>query len=362
MFHREAGIFKTSYRSDMALYPLPIAKWAVAIIVALLVAFPTLLRLFVVDTSIDYYVSLINLSMIAVVGAVGLNILVGYTGQISIGHGAFMSVGAYTAANLAVRLDLPFWITLPAGGLMAALIGALVGIPSLRIKGLYLAIATLAGQLIIEWTINHVPFISGGVQASIRVPRPTVFGYELSSQRDLYYFLLFFAALAVIGALNLMRSRIGRAFVAIRDQDIAAEIIGINNFRYKLMSFAVSSFYGGVTGVLYTYYLGIANYEQFQINVSIEYLAMIIIGGLGSILGSIFGAIFVSLLPTVIRTVMEGAGSLFLTQEQVLSVIPYLRLIIFGGLIVLFLVVEPEGLSRLWRNIRNYFRTWPFSY
>ncbi|MEO8558558.1 MAG: branched-chain amino acid ABC transporter permease [Rhodospirillales bacterium] len=362
MFHRESGIFKTSYRSDMELYPLPIAKWTVGVIAVVLLAFPLLMRVFVAEGSIDYYVSLINLSMIAVVGAVGLNILVGYTGQISIGHGAFMSVGAYTAANLAVRLDWPFWITLPAGGLMAAAIGAVVGIPSLRIKGLYLAIATLAGQLIIEWTINHVPFISGGVQASIRVPRPTVFGYELSSQRDLYYFLLFFAVVAVIGALNLVRSRIGRAFVAIRDQDIAAEIIGINIFRYKLMAFAVSSFYGGVTGVLYTYYLGIANYEQFQITTSIDYLAMIIIGGLGSILGSIFGAIFISLLPTVIRTVMEGAGSLFLSQEEVLSVVPYLRLIIFGGLIVLFLVVEPEGLNRLWRNIRNYFRTWPFSY
>jgi len=362
MFHREAGIFKTSYRADMALYPLPIAKWTVAVIVVLLVAFPFIVRGLADAGSVEYFVSLVNLSMIAVVGAVGLNILVGYTGQISIGHAAFMSVGAYTAANLAVRLDLPFWITLPAGGLMAAAVGAVVGIPSLRIKGLYLAIATLAGQLIIEWTINHVPFISGGTQASIRVPRPTVLGYSLSSQQDLYYFLLFFAALAVIGALNLVRSRIGRAFVAIRDQDIAAEIIGINIFRYKLMAFAVSSFYGGVTGVLYTYYLGIANYEQFQIGVSIEYLAMIIIGGLGSILGSIFGAIFVSLLPTVIRTVMEGVGGLFMSQEQVLTVVPYLRLIIFGGLIVLFLVVEPEGLSRLWRNIRNYFRTWPFSY
>ena len=178
--------------------------------------------------------------------------------------------------------------------------GAVVGIPSLRIKGLYLAIATLAGQLIIEWTINHVTFISGGVQASIEVPRPRARLHRaLARQREMYYFLLVFVVLAIVGTMNLVRSRVGRAFIAIRDQDIAAEIIGINIFRYKLLAFAISSFYAGVTGVLYTYYLGIANYEQFQIGVSIDYLAMIIIGGLGSVLGSIFGAIFVTLLPIV---------------------------------------------------------------
>ncbi len=171
------------------------------------------------------------------VGALGLNILVGYTGQISIGHGAFMSVGAYTAANLVVRLDLPFWVALPAGGLMAAAVGAVVGIPSLRIKGLYLAIATLAGQLIIEWVINHVTWISGGVQASIQMPRPSLFGHEIATQTEMYFFLLFFVVLAVVGTMNLVRSRIGRAFIAIRDQDIAAEIIGIDIFRYKLLAF-----------------------------------------------------------------------------------------------------------------------------
>src|SRR5437762_3452448 len=291
MLHRESGVFKTSYAADMALYPLPIARWTVlAIVVLFAVILPLSLH--------EYYLSIINLSLIAIVGALGLNILVGYTGQISVGHAAFMSVGAYTAANLAVKAGLPFWITLPAGGLMAALIGAVVGIPSLRIKGLYLAIATLAGQLIIEWTINHVTFISGGVQASIEVPRPRIGPYVLSGQRAMYFFLLFFVVVAVVGTMNLMRSRIGRAFVAIRDQDIAAEIIGINIFHYKLLAFAISSFYAGVTGVLYTYYLGIANYEQFQLTVSIDYLAMIIIGGLGSVLGSLLGSIFVTLLPT----------------------------------------------------------------
>src|ERR1700676_3219038 len=289
MFHRGAGVFKTSYAPDIALYPLPIAKWAVA-------AFAGLFILVLPLALGEYYVSILNLILIAVVGALGLNILVGYTGQISIGHGSFMSVGAYTAANLATHLNAPFWITIPAGGLMAALIGAVVGIPSLRIKGIYLAIATLAAQLIIEWTINHVPAISGGVQASIQVPRPVFFGTPLKTQTQLYLFLMFFVVLAIVGTSNLIRSRIGRAFIAIRDQDIAAEIIGINIFRYKLIAFAISSFYAGVCGVLYTYYFGIANYEAFQIVVSIDYLAMTIIGGLGSVLGSILGAIFITTL------------------------------------------------------------------
>src|SRR3990172_8231619 len=186
MLHRESGVFKTSYAADMALYPLPIARWTAA---------------------------------------------------------AFM---------------LLFGVALPAGGLMAALIGAIVGMRSLRIKGLYLAIATLAGQLIIEWVINHTAAISGGAQASIQVPRPSLWGYDLRTQGQLYFFLLFFAVLAIVATLNLVRRRIGRAFVAIRDQDIAAEIIGINIYRYKLLSFAISSFYAGVCGLLYTYYFGIA--------------------------------------------------------------------------------------------------------
>ncbi len=355
MFHRESGVLKTTYEADMALYPLPIARWTVA---ALAVVFFAVIPL----ALHQYYLSIANLVWISVIGALGLNILVGYTGQVSIGHGAFMSVGAYTAANLAIRLGSPWPVNLLAGGLMAAAVGGVVGIPSLRIKGLYLAIATLAGQLIIEWTINHVTFISGGVQASIDVPRPRLGSYVIASQREMYYFLLVFVVLAIVGTLNLVRSRVGRAFIAIRDQDIAAEIIGIDIFRYKLLAFAISSFYAGVTGVLYTYYLGIANYEQFQIGVSIDYLAMIIIGGLGSVLGSVLGAIFVTLLPIVIRYAMEAFGGLFFAPQTVLNLIPNLRLMMFGALIILFLIVEPEGLNRLWRNIRNYFRIWPFAY
>ena len=355
MFHREAGNFKSTYAQDMALFPLPIAKYTAAVVLVLF-------GLVVPFTMHEYYLSVFIQVFIAIVGALGLNVLVGWTGQISIGHAAFMSVGAYTAANLAVKLGLPFWLTLPAGGLMAALIGAIVGIPSLRIKGTYLAIATLASQLIIEWIINHTPAISGGAAASIEVPRPMLFGYQLKTNFQLYYFALFFALLAIVATMNLVRSRIGRAFVAIRDQDIAAEIIGINIFRYKLLAFAISSFYAGVCGVLYTYYFGIANYEAFQIGVSIDYLAMIIIGGLGSVLGTILGAVFVTTLPYIIREVVNAVGVFIWDPAALSAVAASMRLVIFGALIIFFLVVEPEGLARLWRNIRNYFRSWPFSY
>ncbi|MDO8475291.1 MAG: branched-chain amino acid ABC transporter permease, partial [Candidatus Rokubacteria bacterium] len=187
---------------------------------------------------------------------------------------------------------------------------------------------------------------------------PVVF----STDRSFFYIVVPAAVLFTFLAKNIVRTRVGRAFIAIRDNDISAEAMGINIFRYKLLAFAISSFYAGVTGVLYTYYLGIANYEQFQITVSIDYLAMIIIGGLGSVLGSIFGAIFVTLLPIVIRLSMEAFGGLFFSPAAVLNIIPNLRLILFGALIVFFLVVEPEGLNRLWRNVRSYFRFWPFAY
>jgi len=194
------------------------------------------------------------------------------------------------------------------------------------------------------------------------VARPTLLGEKLDSPTELYYFLLIVAVVAVIATQNLVRSRVGRAFVAIRDQDIAAEIIGISVFKYKLYAFAISSFYAGVTGVLYTYYLGIASYEQFQLGVSIDYLAMVIIGGLGSVLGSVFGAFFISLLPIAIRLVMETVGSFFVEPDVLAQSISQLRQILFGVLIIVFLIVEPDGLNRLWINVRNYFRVWPFSH
>jgi len=355
VINRECGVYQTTYEGDMALYPVPLARYAAIGSIGVLVLLPLVLD--------SHAMALVNLMTLAAIGAIGLNILVGYTGQVSLGHGAFMMVGSYTAAILTVRYDMPFWLALPFGGVVAALVGAFFGIPSLRIKGLYLAIATLAAQFIIEWVINHSTWISGGAQATIYIPTPTLFGWQINTEFRRFYMILPVAILAYVGALNLVRSRVGRAFIAVRDRDVAAEIIGVNVFRYKLLAFAVSSFYAGVAGALWTYYLKIANYEHFTLGTSVQYLAMIIIGGLGSVLGSVFGAVFITLLPIVLVYVVEGSARLFgFEYAAIADFLANLRLIIFGGLIILFLAIEPEGLYRLWGNVRRYFRLWPFSY
>lgn len=355
MINRECGVYQTTYEGDMALYPVPLARYASLGAVVALLLLPLGLD--------SHAMSLVNLMVLSSIGAIGLNLLVGYTGQVSLGQGAFMMVGSYTAALVTVRLDMPFWVGLPAGGAMAALVGAFFGIPSLRIKGLYLAIATLAGQFIIEWVINHSTWISGGVQSTLYVPTPTFFGLEIDNEYRRYFMVLPIAIAAYVGAQNIVRSRVGRAFIAVRDRDVAAEIIGVDIFRYKLLAFAVSSFYAGVAGALWTYYLKIANYEHFTLATSISYLAMIIIGGLGSVLGSVFGAVFITMLPIMLVYVVEGGAALVgFEYAEIANFLANLRLIIFGGLIILFLAIEPEGLYRLWGSVRRYFRLWPFSY
>lgn len=360
MINRESGVFHTSYEADMALYPLPLARIAAWGTVGLLALLPLPLRL----ADDEHAMSIVTSIALAAIGAIGLNILTGFTGQISLGHGGFMAVGSYTAAILSSRYDMPFWVGIIAGGAMAALVGAFFGIPSLRIKGLYLAIATLAAQLIIEWTINHVKWISGGAQATIYVSNPVLFGFEFDNEFRRYYLVLPVFLLAYFGAMNLVRSRVGRAFIAIRDRDIAAEIIGVNVFKYKLLTFAVSSFYAGVAGALWTYYLRIANYEHFTLVVSIQYLAMVIIGGLGSVLGAVLGAIFIKLLPIALDIAVVGVSeNVFgVSYGGVADFLANFQLVVFGGLIILFLAVEPQGLARLWGNIKRYFRLWPFSY
>jgi branched-chain amino acid transport system permease protein len=361
MINRECGVFHSTYASDMQLLPLPLTRWTLAgLIVVFFLMVPLLAS--------DYFLNIANLVFIAAVGAIGLNILVGYTGQVSIGHGAFIAVGAYAGAIVITRAGLPFWIGLPFGGLVAAVVGAFFGIPSLRIKGLYLAIATLAAQFIIEWLIIHIEWISGGAEATISVPKAAIGSWVLDTLREQYYLNLAVVSLAIVFALNLARSPVGRAFIAIRDRDVAAEIMGIHLFRYKLLAFAVSSFYAGVTGVLYALYLGIANYEQFDIATSVDFLAMIIIGGLGSILGSILGAMFITVLPMVLRAVVDAVGGalvfLFpaINVSYIVQSMTSIKLILFGLLIIVFLIAEPDGLNKRWRNIRDYFRVWPYSY
>ena len=354
MIHRECGVYQTSYRADMAVYKLPLARWGLA-------GFGVVLFLVLPLAAGEYILSILNLVGIASVGAIGLNLLVGGAGQISLGQGGFMAVGAYTAAIFALRLGLPFWLSIPAAGFMTALVGSVFGIPSLRVKGLYLAIATLAAQFIIEWNLLHSAWITGtGAQGALVLEPPALGWLALDTEVKKYYFVMAFAILATVAARNISRTYLGRAFVAIRDHDVAAEIMGVNIFRYKLLAFAISSFYAGVTGALWAYYTQVVSYEHFTLGTSIDYLAMIIIGGLGSVPGSILGAAFITMLPAGLRELMETVKRLGLPGT--LGNFTYTREILFGLIVIGFLIFEPEGLARIWRRAKDYFRLWPFAY
>ena len=350
MISPETGIFKTRYADDVAIHRVPLARYA---IIALL-AFAYLVVPLVAS---NYQMYVLDTILVASIGALGLNLLTGYAGQISIGHGAFVGVGAFTSALLVTRAGLPFWVTLPLAGIVTALVGMLFGIPSVRIKGLYLAISTLAAQVIIDWLLSR-PVIAG--TGSVAAPRPSLGTISLQDDRAYYFVLLTITVVMVIFAENLLRTRIGRAFVAVRDQDIAASVIGVNVTRCKLLAFGVSSFYAGIAGALLGHLSQSVNYEMFSIQLSIQYLAMIVIGGLGSIPGSIFGAAFVTLLPILLRNlvdtfreVLPGNSAILLSSAQ---------FFLFGFVIVLFMIFEPQGLARIWRNVKDYFRLWPFSY
>jgi branched-chain amino acid transport system permease protein len=268
-----------------------------------------------------------------------------------------MAVGAYGSGLLVTRLGMPWWLTIPVAALIAAAVGAFFGLPSLRLKGLYLAIATLAAQQIISWAIIRSP-LTGGVEALV-VPSPTLFGVRINSDPNFYWIILFFLILTIFFAVNLFRTKIGRAFIAIRDQDIAAEVMGVNIFRYKVTAFAISSFIAGMSGALLAQYRGIVNYERFTIETSITFLAMIIVGGLGSVSGSIYGAILITLLPAILSNLGSALGA---SIPQMATLIPFIQKGAFGIIIILFLIFEPEGLAKIWRDIKDYFRLWPFSY
>lgn len=305
-----------------------------------------------------YIVYLVNLSCIAIVAALGLNILTGFTGQISLGHAAFLAIGAYAAAILA-NMGMPFWITLPAAGLVSATAGILVGIPCLRLKGLYLAMATMSFGVMVEYVLITWDGLTGGARG-MYAPEVSVFGRALDTDESMYYFLISVSAVMIIIAKNILRTRVGRAFIAVRDRDIAAEVMGVNLTGYKVMAFALSSFYAGVAGGMYAYVMGHIHPEHFTLMSSVEYMAMIIIGGLGSILGSIFGAIFIVVVPEFIK----------LFSQAVESVIPFMQgryddewnIAVFGLLIMLFLIFEPGGLNAIWQRIKTGFKNWPFTY
>ncbi len=346
----ECGVYFTTYKDDMALRRKPLEKLRLALFAALVVIFPFIAS--------PYWLNLANQIALATIGAIGLNILVGYTGQISLGQGAFMAVGAYGAGVLTARLGIPFWLSIPIAALITAAVGVLFGLPSLRLKGLYLAIATLAAQEIVEWTVVHWTSLTGGVEAMV-IPAPRILNMRLNTDFRFYWIAVGMAALTALFTANLFRSRVGRAFVAIRDQDIAAEVIGVNVYLYKLLAFGTSSFFVGLSGALLAHYRTIISWERFTLETSIVYLAMIIIGGLGSIQGSFFGAAFMTLLPAFINTAGRALQSTF---PAIATVLPAVQQSIFGAIIIFFLIVEPEGLAKLWRDIKNYFYVWPFSY
>lgn len=347
----ESGVFQTTYAGDMALRRTGPMRIRIVLVLMAVFFFP-----WIADR---YWLTLANQIGIAAIAAIGLNILVGYTGQISIGHGGFLAVGAYSAGLLAANLGLPFWLTIPLASLLTAGVGALFGLPSVRLKGLYLAIATLAAQEVIIWAITHAQFI--GVSESLTVPSAMLFGWNLSSSADFnfYWIILFCLIATIIFTSNLFRARVGRAFIAIRDQDIAARVIGVDLFRYKLLAFAASSFFAGMAGALTAHYRGIISWERFTIETSIIFLSMIIIGGLGSVSGAIYGAAFMTLLPALLTNLgraMSGVAPGFV------GYMPFIQQGAFGLAIILFLIFEPEGIVKLWRNVKDYFRLWPFSY
>ncbi len=352
MLYRENGQFKTSYRSDQQIFP--ILQDRVAILALLLFAFIAVPML-----ASDYMMrAIITPFLILSLAAIGLNILVGYCGQISLGTGAFMAVGAYAAYNFVVRLpELNLVVAMLLGGVCATLFGVAFGIPSLRIRGLYLAVATLAAQFFTDWMFLRISwFTNDSASGSVSVSALDVFGWAINTPARKYLFCLSFVAVFALLAKNLTRSSIGREWMAIRDMDVAASVIGIRPMYAKLTAFGVSSFIVGVAGALWAFvHLGSWEPAAFSIDRSFQLLFMVIIGGLGSIMGSFFGAAFIVLLPIALNRIPELIGIEISTATS-----SHLELMIFGGLIVFFLIVEPHGLARLWSTGKEKLRLWPF--
>ena len=340
------GTLKETYVADAALFDSRTQKIWLAAAAALLLLFPF--------TASPYWLYLACLVAINVASATGLNILTGYTGLVSLGQAAFMGLGAYTVAILQTRVGTPFLVNLLAGGVVAMLGGLVVGIPSLRVKGLYLAIATIAASFITHFLFANLKFTGG--TGGLSLPPAQFFGLPLDTAFRMYWVIVPITLLMLLGAANLFRTRVGRAFIAIRDRDISAEVLGIPLLRYKLLSFGLSSFYAGVAGGLWAYFFRVVTPESFPLLMSIFFLAAIIVGGMGTILGGILGAVFMTMVPELLKLVV---GWLPGGVETTVILSP-VRTIVFGALIVGFLVFEPHGLAEVWRRIRRFFHLWPF--
>jgi branched-chain amino acid transport system permease protein len=355
---------RTSYADELALFR-GVGGWAALVgLAAVYVATPL-----VID---DFWLSVLNFTAIAAIAAIGLNLLTGFTGQVSLGHAFFLGLGAYTAGYLGGELKLPVLIWLPAAGIIGALVGLLVGPFALRLRGLYLAIVTLGLVFVGEHIFLNLRQITGGNQGRA-VPSPTIgglnfadlgtsLGLPLTREQSFFLFVVPLLVLAALAAKNIVRSRPGRAFQAIRDRELAAAIIGVDRARYKVGAFAVSSFYAAAAGALYGSYLRYITPGQFDLGPSIQYVAMIIVGGIGTVYGSIAGAFFLVLIPRVVEALSPAIPFVSRTAAGGGITVFVLNQLIFGTLIVLFLVFEPLGLSGIWTRLRTYVKTWPFSY
>jgi branched-chain amino acid transport system permease protein len=355
MVYREAGIYHTTYAQDARLFPIPADRVGVVLLLGAAVGMAPLLG--------EYWLRGILIPFLVYgLAALGLNLVTGYAGLLSLGQAAFMAVGAYTGAILYGRYGVPVPVSLLAAGAVAAAVGAVAGAPSLRIKGLYLAVATLCAQFLITWTIQRVPWISGGVYATLNIPPVRLGPWVLDSPVEQYYLALGVVVLLTVFALNIVRTRVGRAWQAIREQDVSAAVIGVSLLRYKLLAFAASAFYAGVAGALVVFsWYGAANIEEFNLLNSIRILGMVVIGGMGSVLGSYLGAAFVTLLPIFVSVALHAlakwAGGVVTTD-----MVANLEHVFFGALIIFFLAVEPLGLAHLWKTVKDYLRLWPFPY
>jgi branched-chain amino acid transport system permease protein len=348
-----AGDFRQTYRADTTLFPTRNSLVACLLGIALVAASPLFLD--------RYWLNLlINIGFLGI-AALGLNILVGFTGQISIGHAAFFGVGAFSSA-LAVKHGVPVLAAIPMAGLATTLVGMVFGLPAARLKGLYLAIATLAAQFILEDFFARARWFTGGVAGTITEP-PTLLGFRFDSNETYIYVVLFWVVVMYVAAANLMRTRDGRALVAVRDHYLSAEMMGINLTKYRTLSFGISSFYAGIGGALYAHYLLFVSVEAFTILFSIQFLAMVIIGGLGSISGSLMGTAFMVLLPEMVQWGADAlAGSPVDRALNLGGGISYLREMAIGAAIILFLIFEPDGLAHRWKLVKAYWKLYPFSH
>ena len=340
-----------SYREDERIFRTRFKRTWFAILLILVALTPLYAN--------EYHYFIMNLILINLIAAIGLQLLFGFTGLLSLGHSAFMGVGAYTSALLITKLGCPFAVTILFGGLVAALFGIIVGIPSLRIKGFYLMVATLAFQFVIEYIIIHWDSVTRGIRG-IELPTPVFFGISLETNRAFFLLLFVLTVFLMWGAKNIVRSKIGRAFIAVRDNDVSAEIIGIPIFRYKLLSFAISAFYAGVAGALFAALLRTAIPEDYTFLISIIFLAMVLVGGLGILVGTVFGVIFITLIPILLDLIVSYLAVVY--DPNITILLGPMKEFVFGGLIILFIVFEPEGLVGVWIRIRDYFKIWPLPY